>query len=70
MTNKIILSISLAVTIIHFVLTSVIGNFIAVRVGSQMGQVVASGVSDISNQSANSTEAEANEIYQGMNDKG
>lgn len=67
MTTKKILPFSLAITIAHFVLTLVIGHYLAVQVGSQMGQVAASGISDISKQK---TEAETNEIYQKMKNNG
>ena len=63
MTTKKIFSFSLAITIAHFALTLAIGHYLAVQVGSQMGQVVASGSSDISKQK---TEAETNEICQKM----
>ena len=55
MTTKKIFSFSLAITIAHFALTLAIGHYLAVQVGPQMGQVVASGISDISKQK---TEAE------------
>jgi hypothetical protein len=43
MINKKIFAIALSVTIIHFVLTSVIGHYIAVKIGAQAGQIVAGG---------------------------
>lgn len=69
MTNKKIFAIVLSVTIIHFVLTSVIGHYIAVQIGTQMGQVVASGLTDATEQSPQSSEEKANELYQGMKNR-
>jgi len=66
MTNKKIFAIALSVTIIHFVLTSVIGHYIAVQIGTQMGQVVASGLTDATEQSPQNSEKKATELYQGM----
>ena len=40
MTNKKILTITLSLTIIHFILTSLIGHYINVQIGTQIGQEV------------------------------
>src|SRR4030042_2691355 len=66
MRNKKIITISLIITIVHFFLTSLIGHYIAVQVGSQMGKVVAEGLMDASDNKAN---AEATTIYQDMKTK-
>jgi hypothetical protein len=66
MTNKKIITISLLVTIIHFFLTSLIGHYIAVQVGSRIGKVVAEG---LMNASDNKSDAEATTIYQDMKKK-
>jgi len=44
MTDKKLFTIALSVTIIHFVLTSVVGHYIAVQVGTQVGHLVAEGL--------------------------
>lgn len=69
MTNKKIFAIAFSVTIIHFVLTSVVGHYIAVRIGTQMGQVVASGLTDATEQSPQNSERKATELYQGMKNR-
>ncbi len=69
MANKKIFVIALSVTIIHFVLTSVIGHYIAVRIGTQMGQVVASGLTDATEQNAQNSEKKATELYQDMKNR-
>jgi hypothetical protein len=66
MTNKKIFAIAFSIAIIHFVLTSVIGHYIAVQIGTQMGQIVASGLIDATEQSPQSSEKRATEIYQDM----
>ena len=48
---------------LHFFLTSAIGHYIAVQIGTQMGQIVAQGLID---SSKTPQEAEANVIYQGI----
>ena len=65
MTTKKILSISFAITIGHFFLTLTIGHYIGIQIGSRMGQVVASGILDTSNQHTE----DANGVYQKMKDK-
>ena len=64
MTNKKIITISLYVAIIHFVLTSVFGHYIAVQIGTEIGQVVAGGLSAASDKTK--SEAEATTIFQNM----
>ena len=43
MTSKKLFAIAFSVTIIHFVLISVIGHYIGVQLGTQVGHVVAEG---------------------------
>ena len=69
MTNKKIFVIALSVTITHFVLTSVIRHYIAVQIGTQMGQVVASGLTDATEQSPQNSEKKTTELYQGMKNR-
>jgi hypothetical protein len=69
MTNKKIIAITLSVAIMHFVLTSVIGHYIAVQIGTQMGGVVANGVKE-SIESPKLTDDEAERIYRDMKSKG
>lgn len=66
MTNKKILIIMLSVTIIHFILVSVIGHYIAVKTGTQIGQIVARGLADTSPKNMKAQGEEATEIYQNM----
>ena len=64
MTNKKIITITLSLTIIHFVLTSLIGHYIAVQIGTQMGKIVADTLIEASDKSK--SEEEASRIYQNM----
>lgn len=66
MKNKKIITISLIVTIIHFFLTSLIGHYIAVQVGTQMGQIVAEGLIEAGEKKTDNTDEEATRIYQNM----
>ncbi len=73
MTNKKIFAIALSVTIIHFVLTSVIGHYIAVRIGAQAGQIVAGGfieAYEISPQTPPQSDEEGKRLYRDMKNKG
>jgi len=63
MTNKKIINTALAVAVVHFMLTSVIGHYIAVHIGTQMGQVVAAGLEAASE---NNNKENADRIYQNM----
>jgi hypothetical protein len=45
--NKKIITIALAIVILHFVLTSVAGYYIALHVGQEMGKMVADGLAQI-----------------------
>ena len=73
MTNKKIFTVTLSVTIIHFILTSVIGHYIAVQVGTQMGKIVADGLIEAyeksPQKSSQKSEEEATLIYQNMKSK-
>jgi hypothetical protein len=66
MTNKKIFVIAFSIAIIHFALTSVIGHYIAIQIGTQLGQVAAGGIIDSTKQSPQNTEIRATEIYQDM----
>jgi hypothetical protein len=61
--------ITLFVFIIHFLLTSLIGHYIAVQIGTQMGQVVAENLADASKKNPEESEEEASRIYQKMKSK-
>ncbi|MBI5076476.1 MAG: hypothetical protein HZB62_15095 [Nitrospirae bacterium] len=67
MTNKKIITIALSVSIIHFVLASVIGHYIAVQIGTEIGQVVVGGLSAASDKAK--SEEEATRILQNMKSK-
>lgn len=69
MTNKKIITATLSVTLIHFVLTSVIGYYIAVQIGTQMGKIVADGLIEAGDKNPAKAEEEANRIYQDMKSK-
>ena len=72
MTNRKIFAIVLSVTIIHFVLTSVVGHYVAAKIGTQVGQIVAEGLIESykkSPQPSPKSEREANKIYQDMKGK-
>lgn len=60
--------IALLITILHFILTSVIGHYIANQIGTQMGQIVAGGLIE-ANESPQTSEEEAKRIYQNMKNK-
>ena len=64
MTNKKIIGIALSVTIIHFVITSLVGHYIAVQIGTQIGHVVIGGLSASSDKTK--SEEEATRIFQNM----
>jgi len=67
MTNKKIIGIALSVTIIHFVITSLVSHYIAVQIGTQIGHVVIGGLSASSDKTK--SEEEATRIYQNMKRK-
>lgn len=69
MTNKKIISVVFIVVISHFLLTSLIGHYIAVQVGSQVGKIVAEGLIDASETKSDNTEAEAKRSVQDMKAK-
>src|SRR4030042_3105328 len=69
MTNKKIITITLSLTIIHFVLTSLIGHYIAIQIGTQMGKIVADGLIEASDKNPAKAEEEANRIHQNMKSK-
>ncbi len=67
-TNKNILTIALSVTVIHFILTLIIGHYIAVQIGVQAGAVVTSGLEEAS-KSHDAADEESAKIYQNMKQK-
>jgi hypothetical protein len=69
MTNKKIITIALSVVIGHFILTSVIGHYIAVQVGSQIGRIVAEGLIEASEKKTENADEEAKRIDQNMKAK-
>jgi hypothetical protein len=69
MTNKKIIIITLSLTIIHFVLTSLVSHYISVQIGTQMGQVVAVGLIETSDNSPDKAKEGATRIYQNMETK-
>ena len=69
MTNKKIIKIALSVAIVHFIITSLVGHFIAVQIGTQMGQIVAGGLTEGSDKNPAKAEQEATRIYQNMKRK-
>ncbi len=62
MTNKKIIIITVSLTLIHFVLTSFIGHYISVQIGTEMGKMVSDGLIESTLNSAKSN-GEASRIY-------
>ncbi len=69
MTNKKILIVTLSVTVIHFLLVSVVGNYIDSQIGNQMGQIVSDGLIMSFEENSQDPEEGTNVIYQGMKTK-
>ena len=69
MTNKKIITITFSLTLIHFVLTSLIGYYIAVQIGTQMGKIVADGLIEASDKKPDKAEEEAIRIHENMKNK-
>lgn len=67
MTNKKIIQIALFVAIAHFIITSLIGHYMAVQIGTQIGQVVIGGLEATTDKSK--SKEEATNIIQNMKDK-
>ena len=63
-----LLIMAVSITILHFILTSVVGYYIATQIGTSTGQVVAKGLIE-STENAKSPGREVNEIYQDMKTK-
>jgi hypothetical protein len=64
--------ITLVIAVAHFILTSVVGRYIAVQIGTQVGQLVAEGLIEtygISPQSVPKSEEEAKRVSQDMKNK-
>jgi hypothetical protein len=66
MTNKTVFNLALVLMIIHFIITAVIGHFIAVQIGAQMGIRVAHGLIESSEKNVDGTEKDPNSIYENM----
>jgi hypothetical protein len=66
MTNKKIIIITFSITAIHFVLTSLIGHYIAVQIGAQAGKIVADGLIESSDKKLDKAKEETTRIYQNM----
>ncbi len=69
MTNNKIISISLSLTIIHFILTSVIGHYISVQIGTEMGKIVSAGLIESSGLNTIKTNDETSRIDQNIENK-
>jgi hypothetical protein len=54
----------LFVTVLHFIITTVVGRYIATQVGSSTGQVVTNGLTEAGEKLP--SEKDANQIYQNM----
>jgi hypothetical protein len=67
--NKKILTVMLSVTLIHFILTSIVEYYIAVQIGTSMGQIVAGGLKETRPKSPQAIDEEATKIYQNMKKK-
>ncbi len=64
--------IALLIALAHFILTSVVGHYVAAKIGTQVGQIVAEGLMESykkSPQPSPKSEQEANRIYQDMKGK-
>ncbi|MGC1455436.1 MAG: hypothetical protein WA946_09655 [Nitrospirota bacterium] len=69
MTNKNIIIVTLLLTIIHFVVTSLIGHYISVQVGTQMGIVVADSLIEANEKFPDKAQEEAARINQNIKTK-
>ena len=69
MRNKKIIIITLSLTIIHFVLTSLISHYISVQIGTQIGKIVAGGLIEASDNNPDKAKEEATRIYKNMETK-
>jgi len=67
MNKKKIITAVLVITLCHFFITSLVGHYIAVQIGTEMGQVVASGLTTASDEN---NKEDAKTIYHNMKDKG
>ena len=64
--------VALLITIVHFILSSIISHYISIQIGTQTGQVVAEGLIEAyekSPQSLQKSEEEAKRISQDMKNK-
>ena len=66
MTNKKIITIAVSVAIVHFILTSVINHYVAVQIGTQIGQIVIGGFTAVGDKN---NKEDATTIYQDMKRK-
>ena len=69
MTNKKIVITAFAVTLFHFAITAAISYYIAVQIGTQMGEIVASGLIESSDKNPAKADEKAHRIYQNMKNK-
>ena len=60
---------TLSLTIIHFVLTSLISHYISVQIGTQIGKIVAGGLIESSNNNPDNAKEEATKIYKNIGTK-
>ncbi|GAB4416837.1 MAG: hypothetical protein OHK0032_12860 [Thermodesulfovibrionales bacterium] len=60
--------IAVSITIVHFMVTSIAGHYIAVQVGSSTGAAVAKGLIEAT-ENQRSSEKEVSEIYRDMKNK-
>jgi hypothetical protein len=69
MTNKKIITISLSIAIIHFMLTSVIGHYISVKIGTEMGNIISASLIESSDLNRSKTTEDATRISQNIEAK-
>jgi hypothetical protein len=68
MTNKKIIIITISLTLIHFGLTSFIGHYISVQIGTEMGKIVSDSLIESSLNPGKSND-EATKIYQNIENR-
>ena len=60
--------VAVSIAILHLIITSIVGHYIAIQIGSSTGQLVAEGLKEAT-ESPKSSEKDANKIYQDMKNK-
>ncbi len=63
-----ILIVAASITIFHFTLTSIVGHYVAIQIGSSTGQVVAKGLIEVT-ENSRSSEKKVNELYQDIKNR-